>query len=182
MSTLKFGQPSNGVFQMAYVVQDIQAAMRTFAEQLTIGPWHLLPAFAGVEPSFRGQPTDAEVSLAMGFAGHMCVELIQPLDDKPSVWREGAERNGWGFHHWGVGSTDYDADLARHLEQGHDLAYEAKVPTGGRVAYVDTTAELPGYIELIEMDDGTDDAFTAWYAAGLTWDGEERPVRSFTGE
>ena len=181
MSTLKFGQPQTGVWQMAYVVEDIQAAMHGFAAQLGVGPWHLLPAFAGVEPSFRGEPTDAEVALAMGFAGHMCIELIQPLDDKPSVWREGVERNGWGFHHFGVGSVDFGADLAKHLEQGHELAYEAKVPTGGRVAYVDTTAELPGYVELVEMDRGTDDAFTRFYAAALTWDGE-RPVRSFTGD
>ena len=181
MSTLKFGQPQTGIFQMAYVVEDIQAAMRTWTDELGVGPWHLLPSFAGVEPSYRGEPTEAEVALAMGFAGHMCIELIQPNDDRPSVWREGVERRGWGFHHFGVGSVDYDADLRRHLEQGHALAYEAKVPTGGRVAYVDTTAELPGYVELIEMDAATDDAFMRFYAASLAWDGE-RPVRSFTGE
>ena len=178
MAHLGFGQPQTGIFQMAYVVEDIQAAMRTWADELGAGPWHLLPGFAGVEPKFRGAPTDAEVALAMGFAGHMCIELIQPNDDKPSVWRERVERHGWGFHHFGVGSLDYDADLARHVEQGHEAVYEAKVPTGGRVAYVDTTAELPGYVELIEMDEGTDVAFTRFYAASLGWDGSD-PVRPF---
>ncbi len=181
MALLGFGQPQTGIFQMAYVVEDIHAAMRTWIDELGVGPWFLLPSFGGVEPSYRGGPTDAEVALAMGFAGHMCIELIQPNDEEPSVWREGAERNGWGFHHFGVGSLDYDADLARHLEQGHDLAYEAKVPTGGRVAYVDTTRELPGYVELIELDEGTDAAFTRFHAASLAWDGSD-PVRSFTGD
>ena len=182
MSTLQFGQPQDGgVFQMAYVCRDIHEAMDRWARELRVGPWFLIDEFAGIDAVYRGATATGKAALAMGFAGHMCIELIQPLDDKPSVWREGVERNGWGFHHFGVGSVDFDADLARHLEQGHDLAYEAKVPTGGRVAYVDTTADLPGYVELVEMDPGTDDAFTRFYAAALTWDGE-RPVRSFTGD
>lgn len=178
MALLGFGQPQTGIFQMAYVVEDIHEAMRRWADELQAGPWHLLPAFAGVEPFYRGAPTEAEVALAMGFAGHMCIELIQPLDDQPSVWREGAERNGWGFHHFGVGTLAYDADLRRHLDAGHDVAFEAKVPTGGRVAYVDTTRELPGYVELVEMDDATDAAFSRFYAASVGWDGTD-PVRSF---
>jgi hypothetical protein len=173
-----FGQSQTGVFQMAYVVEDIQAEMRRWADQLGAGPWHLIPAFGGVEPSFRGGPTDAEVSLAMGFAGHMCIELIQPLDDKPSVWREGVERFGWGFHHFGVGSLDFEADLVRHVEQGHEIVYEAKVPTGGRVAYVDSTKDLPGYVELCEVDAATDATFSRFYAASVGWDGSD-PVRPF---
>jgi glyoxalase/bleomycin resistance protein/dioxygenase superfamily protein len=173
-----FGQSQTGVFQMAYVVEDIQAEMHRWAEHLGAGPWHLIPAFGGVEPSFRGGPTEAEVSLAMGFAGHMCIELIQPLDDKPSVWREGVERFGWGFHHFGIGSLDFDADLARHVGQGHEIVYEAKVPTGGRVAYVDATANLPGYVELCEVDAATDATFSRFYAASVGWDGSE-PVRPF---
>jgi hypothetical protein len=173
-----FGQSQTGVFQMAYVVEDIHTEMGRWADQLGAGPWHLIPAFAGVEPSFRGGPTDAAVSLAMGFAGHMCIELIQPLDDKPSVWREGVERHGWGFHHFGVGSLDFDADLARHVEQGHEVVYEAKVPTGGRVAYVDATKDLPGYVELCEVDESTDLTFSRFYAASVGWDGSD-PIRPF---
>ena len=178
MSLLGFGQPQTGVFQMAYVVEDIEASMRRWVEQLRVGPWFLLEHFSGVRPTYRGEPTDADVALAMAHAGHMLVELIQPNDDKPSVWREGVERRGHGFHHFGVGTLDYDGDLARHREQGHDLAYQAWVPTGGRVGYVDTTAELPGYLELIEMDAATDAAFTRFYAASLAWDGSD-PVRPF---
>jgi Glyoxalase/Bleomycin resistance protein/Dioxygenase superfamily len=174
MALLGFGQPQAGVFQMCYVVEDIQEAMRTWAEELKVGPWFLLPRFAGVEPSYRGEPSEAEVALAMGFAGHMCIELIQLHDENPSVWRE----RGPGFHHFGVGTLEYDAELQRHLDQGHDLVYEAKVPTGGRVAYVDTTAELPGYVELIELDETTDATFTRFYAASLGWDGSD-PIRPF---
>jgi len=178
MSLLGFGQPQTGVFQMAYVVEDIEASMRRWIEQLHVGPWFLLPHFTGEQPTYRGEPGGAEVALTMSYAGHMLIELIQLNDDKPSVWREGVERHGYGFHHFGVGTLDYDAELAQHLEQGHELAFECSVPTGGRVAYVDTTAELPGYVELIEMDADTDTAFTRFYAASLAWDGSD-PIRPF---
>ncbi len=62
MSATGFGQPQSGVFQMAYVVEDIQAAMRTWIDELSVGPWFLLPRFAGIEPRYRGQPTEAETS------------------------------------------------------------------------------------------------------------------------
>jgi len=178
MSTLQFGQPQDGVFQMAYVVRDIHAAMDRWTAQLRTGPWFLIPEFVGVDPVYRGADATSVAALAMGFAGHMCIELIQPLDDEPSVYKETIDRVGYGFHHWGVGSTAYDADLSRHLEQGHAIAYEAKVPTGGRVAYLDTTRELPGFIELVEMDRPTDDTFSRFYAASLGWDGSD-PVRPF---
>lgn len=173
MSLLGFGQPQTGVFQMAYVVDDIEASMRRWIEQLNVGPWFLLPHFTGVRPTYRGEPSEADVALAMAHAGHMLVELIQLNNDRPSVWRERS-----GFHHFGVGTLDYDGELARHREQGHDLVYEAWVPTGGRVGYVDTTAELPGYVEIIEMDPATDAAFTRFYAQSLAWDGSD-PIRPF---
>jgi hypothetical protein len=181
MAHLGFGQPQTGIMQMAYVVEDIDAAMRTWIDELKVGPWFLLPHFTGVEPSYRGAPAESDVALSMAFAGHMAIELIQPHDDKPSVYKEWIDTHGYGFHHWGVGSIDYDADLARHLEQGHNLVFEAKVPTGGRVAYVDTTGELPGYVEIIELDDPTDVVFTRFYAASLGWDGSD-PIRSFVGD
>ena len=178
MSTLGFGQPVAGVWQMAYVVEDIEASMRRWIEELSVGPWFLLPRFTGERATYRGAPAEGDAALAMSFAGHMQIELIQPNDDKPSVYREAIDRGGYGFHHFGVGTLDYDADLARHLDQGHELAFEAWVPTGGRVGYVDTTAELPGYVELIEVNDATDAAFTRFYAASLAWDGSD-PVRPF---
>jgi hypothetical protein len=178
MPQLNFGQPQAGIFQMAYVVEDIRACMRHWVEQLGVGPWFLLETFSGDRPTYRGEPSDAEVALAMSFAGHMLVELIALKDDKPSVWREGVERLGYGFHHFGVGTADYEGEIARHAEQGHELAYEAYVPTGGRVGYVDATAKLNGYVEVIEMDAPTEETFTRFYAAALTWDGSE-PIRAF---
>ena len=58
------------------------------------------------------------------------------------------------------------------------MAFRAGVPTGGSVAYLDTHGDLPGFVELIELSDSMEQAFTAFYAASLTWDGTD-PIRPF---
>src|ERR1017187_3621934 len=80
MGLVGFGQPDDGIIQMAYVVPDVRAAMSAWVEKVKVGPWFLLEHFTG-----------------------------------------------------------------------NDLVFLAGVPTGGRVAYMDTTADLPGYVELIEL-------------------------------
>ena len=77
MGLVGFGQPDDGVMQMCYLVPDIQAAMKTWVAKLNVGPWFLLDHFGGVNPKYRGQDSKADVSLAMSFAGHMNIELIE---------------------------------------------------------------------------------------------------------
>ena len=47
MGLVGFGQPDDGIIQMAYVVPDIHAAMSTWATKLKVGPWFLLDHFTG---------------------------------------------------------------------------------------------------------------------------------------
>jgi Glyoxalase/Bleomycin resistance protein/Dioxygenase superfamily len=178
MSLVSFGQPDDGIIQMAYVVTDIQAAMELWISKLKVGPWFLLPSFTGVDPQYRGRPSQADVSLAMSFAGHMNVELIQPTNDAPSVYREVLEARGSGFHHWGVATANFELDVERYRAAGHELAFVARVPSGGRVAYMDTTAQLHGFVELIELGGAFEPVFNGFYRATIGWDGKD-PVRSF---
>jgi hypothetical protein len=178
MGLVGFGQPDDGIIQMCYVVPDIRAAMRTWIDKLKVGPWFLLDHFTGTNPQYRGRDSTADVSLAMSFAGHMNIELIQPNNDAPSVYREWIERRGYGFHHWGRATSNFDRDVADYQAQGHELVFLAGVPSGGHVAYMDTTAVLPGYVELIELGSGFEPMFSKFYRASIGWDGAD-PVRSF---
>ena len=100
MGLVGFGQPDDGVIQMAYVVPDVRAAMSAWVEKVKVGPWFLLEHFTGNDPKYRGRDSTADVAIAMSFAGHMNIELIQPNNEAPSVYREWIERRGYGFHHW----------------------------------------------------------------------------------
>jgi len=178
MSLVCFGQPDDGIIQMAYVVKDIRAAIDHWVKKLKVGPWFMLDHFTGEKPVYRGQPSQADVSLAMSFAGHMNIELIQPNNDAPSVYKEWIDRRGHGFHHWGVATWHFDREVEKHRTAGHELAFLAHVPSGGRVAYMDTTATLPGYLELIELGGAFEPVFSRFYRASIGWDGAD-PIRSF---
>jgi hypothetical protein len=178
MPLVSFGQPDDGIIQMAYVVEDIHSAMREWSARLKVGPWFLLDRLRGVDPKYRGQPTDVEIALAMSFTGHMNIELIQQLNSAPSAYREIIDRRGYGFHHFGVATWNFEREVERFRTSGAELAFSLGVPSGGRVAYMDTTATLPGMTELIELGPGFEPTFNRFYRASIGWDGSD-PVRSF---
>jgi len=176
MAEFGFGQPHGGVIQMAYVVNDVRQAIDWWVKSLRAGPFFLLDHWSGNNPVYRGEPSRADVSIAMGFIGHMQIELIQPNDRHPSVYREVIERRGYGFHHFGRASADVDGDIAALEAQGYTLAFRAGVPTGGEVAYMDGGPQAPGMVELIQATEGMDKTFTSFWRASLGWDGSD-PIR-----
>lgn len=178
MPQLNFGQPANGIMQMAYVVADIREAMQHWITHLRVGPWFLLEHFTGEHPVYRGRESRADVAIAMSFAGHMNIELIQPNDAHPSVYRELIDTRGYGFHHWGVASADIDGDIERYARVGMEVAFRAGVPTGGDVAYLDTHGAMPGFVELISTNPAMERVFSRFYGAALSWDGSDA-IRPF---
>lgn len=180
VQALGFGQRMGSVVQTAFVVADIHAAISHFQRDCGVGPFFMLERFLVEGQIYRGAPSKADVTLAMGFAGHMQIELIQPLDDHPSVYRETIERRGYGFHHFGIAFVDVDAAMPAYLDRGYTLAFRAPVPTGGSVAYQESAdPAAPGFLELLPATDGMNARFTAQWQAAQDWDGKTDPVRSF---
>jgi len=178
MTMLGFGQRVGQIVQMAYIVEDIRAAIDWWIRDARTGPWFLLESFLGEDHIYRGTRSRADVKIAMAFAGHMQIELIQPKDDNPSVYRETKAARGFGFHHVGIASADVDTEIAAYEARGYELAFRAGVPTGGAVAYLDGGPTLPGFVELIPATPEMDAGFTAFWRASLEWDGED-PIRPF---
>ena len=176
---LGFGQPVGAIAQTAFVVEDLKAAIIHWAANLKAGPFFVLPNLYAPGQIYRGGESKADVTLAMGFAGHMMIELIQPLDQHPSVYRETIEQRGYGFHHLGLACRDVEATSAEYQARGYAEAYRAGVPTGGEVVYLDDgTGVAQGFLELLPVTPGMDETFTRFWQASLGWDGAE-PVRPF---
>lgn len=162
-----FGQPTDGIIQTAFVVADLESAMTEFSGRLRAGPWTVLRDVGGPQDRYRGQPARARAHIALGFAGHMQYELIQPADDFPSVFREVIDDRGYGFHHFGCATTAFDEAVEAMHAQGYETAFSAIAPGGVRVAYFDTRDVLPGMTELIEASDTLNADFTAMYQASI---------------
>jgi hypothetical protein len=176
---LGYGQPMGGVAQTAFVVPDLESAIRRWVADMRAGPFFVLPHFLVPGQTYRGSESTADITLAMGFAGHMLIELIQPLDDQPSVYKETIDLRGHGFHHLGMACADVNADSLEYQERGYTEAFRAAVPTGGEVVYLDNgTGPQLGFLELLPVTPGMDATFTRFWEASRGWDGTD-PVRPF---
>jgi hypothetical protein len=176
---LGFGQPMGGVAQTAFVVPDLPAAIEHWVTNMGAGPFFVLPNLLAPGQVYRDQESRADVTLAMGFAGHMQIELIQPLDDHPSVYKETIDLRGHGFHHLGIACDDVEATSAEYRQRGYREAYRAAVPTGGEVVYLDNgRGAAEGFIELLPVTPTMDEIFTRFWQESRTWDGSD-PARPF---
>src|ERR1700683_5169323 len=97
MPLLDFSQPMPGVFQTAYVVKNVREPIPEWATNLKVGPWFVNKHFLGEDPIYRGRESKADVTTAHSFAGHMNIEVIQPNDTNPSVYKEVLDGQEYGF-------------------------------------------------------------------------------------
>lgn len=164
------------VMQIAYVVKDMEQSLEHWLQKMKVGPFFLLNNLEVVDPRYRGEPTDLDINIALGYSGGVCVELIKQNCDSPSVYRELLDSKGEGFHHWGVFSDRFDEDEARYRQQGHETAFSGRVAIGARYAYMDTVANMGGMIELIEATPNVRELFGNLESAALDWDGSD-PIR-----
>jgi len=173
-----FGGVIGSIVQMAYVVEDMDKAIHWWIHKAGVGPWFFLPRFGGEGHVFRGAPCTSDVAIAMSFAGSLNIELLQPLDDNPSVYKETIDKVGYGFHHFGIAHDDIEEEVERRLARGEVLAHRAPVPTGGKVAYFEGGPGAPGFVELIPATPGMDEGFTSFWRQTRDWDGKD-PIRPF---
>lgn len=176
MSKFDIAPAAGRLIQTAFITKDIHASMQTMTRTMGVGPWFLRERGVFPRQIYRGQPSSTALAIAMGYAGDMQFEIIQQLDDSPSVYREVAERSGYGLHHFGVAAEDYAAAIAHYEGEGYTLAYEAEVAHGARVGYFDTSGALPAMIEVIEFRPATRVMFDGFRDAARGWDGQD-PVR-----
>jgi hypothetical protein len=145
-----WGRPTKGIFQTAFVVEDLDVAIEQFSTRFNVGPWTVLRDVGPEGAMYRGAPLQATVHVAFGFADPMTYELVQLADDAPSVYRDVVDDRGYGFHHFGYGTPDFDKAVAAMHAEGYQTVSSLETPEI-RLAIFDTRDVLPGMTELIEV-------------------------------
>jgi catechol 2,3-dioxygenase-like lactoylglutathione lyase family enzyme len=142
-------------FQVAYVMDDIAAGARWF--QATMGVAHferLEHVTFGATCRFRGGPADCAAHLALGFAGDVQVELIEPAGGR-SVYQEFLDAGRTGLHHVAFLVPDFSAATAGLAAQGLECVTEGVLEGGMRVefAYFDAVPHAGSMIEILGFDE-----------------------------
>ena len=161
--------------QQAWVVEDLDAAMRQWTEVCGVGPFFVLEKAPMENLVHRGAPIQLDCRVGLAQAGRTQIELIQQRCDSPSIYRDRVPKGQSRFHHVAAFCNNYDRELAHYESLGHALGMAG---TFGdmRFAYVDTSSALDCVLELLEDKPAVRDFFSMISAAAVDWDGKH-PVR-----
>jgi catechol 2,3-dioxygenase-like lactoylglutathione lyase family enzyme len=162
--------------QNGYVVRDIEAALRHWTEVLGVGPFFYFERVPIEDFRYRGEPSPLEVSIALANSGDLQIELIQPRNDAPSMYRDFLAAGHEGLQHLAWWTEAFDADLARLRERGYEIGQSGCIGPQGRFVYLETEAHPGSVVELSEVVGPKGRFFAHVRAAARDWDGRD-PVR-----
>jgi len=171
------GVPGRHFIQVAFVVEDLDAACMGWIDTTGIGPFLKAPNIVLQEYDYRGRKSSGlEFSVALAQSGGVQIELIEQHGDAPSAYRDTIAAGGQGFHHLAIYTDDYDRVLDDYLARGFATAVGGTFGSM-RFAYVDTSAVIGCMVEIIEEDPMQTDFFRRVAAAAEAWDGLTDPIR-----
>ena len=151
------------VTQICWVTDDIDATERLLSEQFGVGSWTRVPdvEFGPETTTLRGEPVRFVAHIALGYAGDLQLELIQPVEG-PSIHAEFLEAGGPGLHHVCFDVDDVEAACAAAEAAGVPVLMRGSMMDGEiEFAYVDGSAGGAPYVELARVGPG----MRAFYAA-----------------
>ena len=164
------------IVQIAYAVEDVRSAARTFAERVGAGPFfvrhHELPR----RVDHRGQSATFDHSSAYGQWGDVQVELVQIHGAEPAGLADIVQRSS-GIHHVATFVASIDDEQRRLTELGWPAVMTAETASGMRYAFHDARDELGHLVEIYEPSPGVQALYAMVAAASSGWRGED-PVRT----
>ncbi|MCY4428598.1 MAG: VOC family protein [Halieaceae bacterium] len=149
--------------QIAYMVEDIDAAIEHWNTAWGVGPFLLTRnALPLGNAYYRGEKAEpARINIAFAYVGDMQLELIELIGDTPSLYKEALDRRQTGVHHYAVCVDDFPAAYNWALDNGFDAAVDAGVDGLARMSYVENP-ETGLILEVVQWN-----ALTRPYFDGL---------------
>ncbi len=139
--------------QIAFVVEDLDAAVREFHRNFGIGLWTAWSLGPGTlkDMIYQGSATEFSFRHALAWQNGVQFELVQPLAG-PSIFVDHLKQHGPGLHHIGAYVPDHAAAVLAAKNEGYEPLQSARgfgAEGDGAFAYF-TAPGIPGIVELIE--------------------------------
>ncbi|WP_084399218.1 VOC family protein [Henriciella aquimarina] len=138
--------------QIAYVVDDIEAAARRHHDLFGSGPFFVAEDIT-VPVTHRGKEIEFSHKAAFGQCGQTQIELMKPLTSGPSIihdlYPDGSGKGG--IHHMAIIVDDIDATISKADAEGFPAvlrAYMAEMDM--KTAFLDSVTTYGHFIELYE--------------------------------
>ena len=146
--------PNPNMLHIGIVVRDIEAAMAHWTRFLGLDerPNTILTENNKDNPTVhRGHPSNFKARLAFFTLENLQVELIEPLGDDPSHWREFLETKGEGVHHIAFSVKGLGEQYFENYEANGMGVIQRGGWDGGEYGYMDTIEALGVTVELLEF-------------------------------
>ena len=144
----------NGIAQIAFVVEDLDATVEAYHQTFGIGPWHFYTYGAPLvkKMSYHGKPSQYKMRVALSYFGPMRIELIEMVEGD-TVYADFVKEHGYGVQHLGVLVNDMEEALAQAEAAGFSMIMDGSgfgVDGDGHYAYIDTEKVYGVTYELIQ--------------------------------
>lgn len=124
--------------QVAFVVEDLDVALRHWAQVLGVGPWTVWTLEPEVldEMRYHGAVASFSFRHALAWSGPLQIELVQPLAG-PSIFADQLALSGPGLNHVGRLVDDHASESTQLRERGYRPLQSARfgASADGRFAY-----------------------------------------------
>jgi len=169
-------QPENSVIEICYVTHDMDATIDHWINIMGAGPFFVGDMELTENQFHRGEPCEQAIKVGFGFSGGVLIELVQPLRDIPSVFKEVLDTTGPGYHHVMM-RVDYDEGYERYSRAGYEVGLHSILPGGERCTLFDARKDTGGFLEVMEMSESLTGQIETIAKAHQEWDRTTRPVR-----
>lgn len=161
------------IVQICFVVNDLDEAVANWVETRNAGPFFVGKDLSGVPIDYKGSDSTLAISVAMGMAGDLQIELLQPIGTGPSVYSDMFAPGQTGFHHVAAFVPDFEQAVQDHVDAGYEMNSRGLF-AGDKFAYMDTRSSLGFFTELYEEGPGLRGMYRKIAAAAQGWDGKTR--------
>jgi methylmalonyl-CoA/ethylmalonyl-CoA epimerase len=138
--------------QIAWVVKDVNAAMKFYREVMGIDkfgePQRI--RFKEYEATYYGKPSDGETLTALAYSGGTFIEIIQPLSGK-SIFHDYLAKNpAGGIQHvaYSIPVAGLDKVISEFAEKGFGVVSRFNTPPA-QIVFFDTYKEIGVMTEIM---------------------------------
>jgi hypothetical protein len=164
------------VMQLSYCPADYHAALDHWIS-IGAGPFFEASHVRLEEVKFRGQPSNIDFSMALGYLGDIQIELIRQHNGAPSMYTEWRAEGREGVQHMCVLVDNIDEARQRVERAGGIVLQEGRLPNAaGAVIYADTGGGPGTVMEYLQIGEAGRQTFAMMRDAHRHWDGSD-PIR-----
>jgi len=139
------------VIQIAFVVENLEKAVRIYADKYGIRPWKIYTINSKTVKNLvkYDNKTDFSYKVAMSYIGSIEWELVEPLDER-SMYSDFVKNHGYGFHHIAFGVKNFDKALLDLKGEGGEVLQSGDWQ-GTKFVHISTEDDLGFVVELFKF-------------------------------